>query len=620
MTGDARYAPAAAVLGAEHERVRGARILIVGAGGIGCEVLKDLVLAGVGHIEIVRVTRRPLTQIDLDTIDLSNLNRQFLFQKQHIKQPKAVVAKASASAFNPDVTVVAHHADVKAPEFDLAFYNSFDVVLSALDNLETRRWVNRMCVMADVPSVESGTAGFLGQVQPIRPRHTECYDCTAHPMPTTYPVCTIRSTPSTPVHCIVWAKSWLFPCVPATDPPNDSQLFGKADDDDAELTAAEQAGESARELANLRAEARQMREMRDELLAAREDATLERIFDKVYDTDIQRLLSMEDMWAHRTRPTPLSLHTALASDVPEAPQVGLRDRRVLSLRENAALFMECGRSLAARASQAPQSFDKDDDDSLGFVTAAANLRAHVYHIPEKTRFETKQIAGNIIPAIATTNAVISGMVVVQALHVLAERWDALRVVSLARRATRVFTTFPPDRPNASCGVCQDVYVRVGVDVARTTLQQVLDTARSSLGYTDDAELSLAHGTRILFDLDLDDNLGKTLAQLNVAPGDLLSVVDEDHVKATAQLVLERGAGVEVRTKVELPNRPAVATSTAAAADDDADDIEVVDPAALPAKRTKRTHDESEEHSAKRARAAPAPEQGGASASAAIVLE
>ena len=108
MTGDARYAPAAAVLGAEHERVRGARILIVGAGGIGCEVLKDLVLAGVGHIEIVRVTRRPLTQIDLDTIDLSNLNRQFLFQKQHIKQPKAVVAKASASAFNPDVTVVAH--------------------------------------------------------------------------------------------------------------------------------------------------------------------------------------------------------------------------------------------------------------------------------------------------------------------------------------------------------------------------------------------------------------------------------------------------------------------------------------------------------------------------------
>ena len=97
----------------------------------------------------------------------------------------------------------------------MAYFRSFDVVVSALDNLETRRYVNRMCVAADVPLVESGTTGFFGQVQPIRARHTECYDCTAHPTPTSYPVCTIRSTPSTPVHCIVWAKSWLFP-----------QLFG----------------------------------------------------------------------------------------------------------------------------------------------------------------------------------------------------------------------------------------------------------------------------------------------------------------------------------------------------------------------------------------------------------
>lgn len=141
------------------------------------------------------------------------MNRQFLFQKQHIQKPKAHVAKASASAFNPDVKIVAHHANVQGKEFDVAFYQSFDVVLSALDNLATRRYVNRMCVAAGVPLVESGTAGFLGQVQPIRAGHTECYDCTAHPTPTTFPVCTIRSTPSTPMHCIVWAKNWLFPYV-----------------------------------------------------------------------------------------------------------------------------------------------------------------------------------------------------------------------------------------------------------------------------------------------------------------------------------------------------------------------------------------------------------------------
>ena len=146
------------------------------------------------------------------------MNRQFLFQKQHINQSKAKVARDAASAMNRDVSIIAHQANIKSPEFDVSYYASFDVVLSALDNLETRRWVNRMCVMARVPLIESGTAGFLGQVQPIRPSFTECYDCTEHPMPTTYPVCTIRSTPSTPVHCIVWAKNWLFP-----------QLFGEVD-------------------------------------------------------------------------------------------------------------------------------------------------------------------------------------------------------------------------------------------------------------------------------------------------------------------------------------------------------------------------------------------------------
>lgn len=103
-----------------------------------------------------------------------------------------------------------------------------------------------MCLTANVPLIESGTAGFAGQVQPIIPvctrcparlslwflersalirtplalparaldqGRTTCYDCKARPVPKTFPVCTIRATPSTPIHCIVWAKSYLFVCV-----------------------------------------------------------------------------------------------------------------------------------------------------------------------------------------------------------------------------------------------------------------------------------------------------------------------------------------------------------------------------------------------------------------------
>jgi ubiquitin-like 1-activating enzyme E1 B len=61
-----------------------------------------------------------------------------------------------------------------------------------------------------VPLVESGTAGYLGQVQPLLKDETECFDCVPKPAPKTFPVCTIRSTPSLPIHCIVWAKSYLF--------------------------------------------------------------------------------------------------------------------------------------------------------------------------------------------------------------------------------------------------------------------------------------------------------------------------------------------------------------------------------------------------------------------------
>jgi ubiquitin-like 1-activating enzyme E1 B len=192
---------------------------MVGAGGIGCELLKNLVLTGFGEIHIV----------DLDTIDLSNLNRQFLFRHEHIKKSKALVstigsgaccerllidgmqvAKDAAHKFNPRVKLEAHHANIKDPQFNVDWFRGFTMVFNALDNLDARRHVNKMCLAADVPLIESGTTGFNGQVQVIKKGQTACYDCTAKETPKSYPVCTIRSTPSQPIHCIVWAKSYLL--------------------------------------------------------------------------------------------------------------------------------------------------------------------------------------------------------------------------------------------------------------------------------------------------------------------------------------------------------------------------------------------------------------------------
>lgn len=91
-------------------------------------------------------------------------------------------------------------------DYGVSFFQRFNVVLNALDNRQARNHVNRMCLTADVPLIESGTAGYNGQVELIKKGMTQCYECTPKAAQKSYPGCTIRNTPSEPIHCIVWAK------------------------------------------------------------------------------------------------------------------------------------------------------------------------------------------------------------------------------------------------------------------------------------------------------------------------------------------------------------------------------------------------------------------------------
>lgn len=91
-------------------------------------------------------------------------------------------------------------------DFGLSFFKRFSMVLNALDNRAARNHVNRMCLAADIPLIESGTAGYEGQVELIKKGLSQCYECTPKAAQKTYPGCTIRNTPSEPIHCIVWAK------------------------------------------------------------------------------------------------------------------------------------------------------------------------------------------------------------------------------------------------------------------------------------------------------------------------------------------------------------------------------------------------------------------------------
>ncbi|KAI8373493.1 hypothetical protein EDC96DRAFT_499562 [Choanephora cucurbitarum] len=495
------------VLGeALYDKVSASKILLVGAGGIGCELLKNLVMSGFKQIHV----------IDLDTIDISNLNRQFLFQRQHVKKSKAHVAKESAYKFNPDVQITSLQANIKDPQFNVPWFRQFTMVLNALDNLDARRHVNAMCLAANIPLVESGTQGYLGQAYVIQKDITECFDCQPKPTPTTYPVCTIRSTPSAPIHCIVWAKSYLF-----------NQLFGNSEEEEESVMQQEEDEENAQELAALTKEAAELKAIKE---AAGSPDYADKVLDKVYRVDIQRLLSMESMWKNRTKPVPLEHSSVASSEVSS-----LSDQTVWNTSQNISMFKESAARLARRwlvgREQQPDftlAFDKDDEDAMDFVTAASNLRAHVFHIPTKSLFDVKSMAGNIIPAIATTNAVIAGFVIMKAFGIL--RGDIKSITRTYLTTGSRFVQEASAEPNSHCSVCRSQSSVVLVDFENTTLEDLMDQVicESSQGAgMDKEEVAIMDGNRMLYDIEYEDNLQLPLKQLGLTSGSILRITQDD---------------------------------------------------------------------------------------------
>ena len=154
-----------------------------------------------------------------------------------------------------------------------------------------------------------------------------------------------------------------------------------------------------------------------------------KVFEKVFTDDINRLRSMEDMWITRKAPNPLDFGSLL-NTLNESSKITPSDQKAWVEIESFAVFCDSIKRLTSRLQQAQVasssataippvlSFDKDDDDTLDFVAASANLRSNVFGIEPKSKFEIKQMAGNIIPAIATTNAMTARLCV---LHSHAQR-------------------------------------------------------------------------------------------------------------------------------------------------------------------------------------------------------
>ena len=494
-----------------YQNLENCKVLVVGAGGIGCEVLKTLVLTGFNDIEV----------IDLDTIDVSNLNRQFLFQKQHVGKSKANVARESAIEFNPEAKIKAYHDSITSPDYDVNFFKTFSVVLNALDNRAARNHVNRMCLASGVPLVESGTAGYLGQVTVIQKGETECYECQPKPHQKTFPGCTIRNTPSEPIHCIVWAKH-LF-----------NQLFGEADADE-EVSPDAEDPEAVGDAGAVAASKDDIQRVSTQDWAKSIGYEPGKLVQKFFIEDIKYLLSMDKLWKERKAPVPLDVDNVNESLL-LGNESGLPDQKIWTIRECVENFSGCVNHLKKELMEKGDFlvWDKDDDASLDFVVSASNIRAHIFDIPRRSRFDVKSMAGNIIPAIATTNAVISGLIVVEALKTQQGDLDKCRTIYLNKTPSvrkKLLQPSPLVAPNPKCYVCSTKpEAKVMMDCSKTTVKSLEEKLlKQQFGViAPDVEIEDGKGTILISseEGETDQNNSKVLLEFGITNGARLKIDD-----------------------------------------------------------------------------------------------
>ncbi len=407
------------------EKIMNSSPFVVGSGAIGCEILKNLGMLGLLTIFVT----------DPDHIEISNLSRQFLFNNSNIRHSKSETAAAKIKEFNPDTNVLPFKNKV-CPDtefiFDNEFYSQIDILLNALDNVDARVYMDSRAIKYSLPLIDSGTLGTKGNVQVVVPYLTESYGSSKDPEDKAgIPICTIKTFPYRPEHTIQWARE-LFeeqfytnmilidkyrdPSNLMSTPEGEVKLFyrqffkfknfAKTPEGYFKLLSTifyENFYENIEEIIK-KYTGEEKEKLEDNKLPTHIEINMEtiryfmtwgfKILNQVFDTNYVYL------------PTN-SITPIIFKDNIET----IRSEEVLEfIISNLTDFPQVNKI----------EFEKDEDElgHVQFVTECANIRNTQYSIPLQDIYETRKIAGNIIPAMITTTALVSGFQIMEYLKII----------------------------------------------------------------------------------------------------------------------------------------------------------------------------------------------------------
>jgi ubiquitin-activating enzyme E1 len=347
-------------------------VFVVGAGAIGCELLKNLAMIGVKNIIVT----------DMDIIEKSNLNRQFLFSNADIGKFKSECARDAIKAMRPDINIIAHTLKVCSDTenvFNSEFFTNKDMrILTALDNTQARNYVDSLAVKYQIPMIDSGTLSTKGSVQVILPHKTESYRSSRDPEEKEIPMCTIKNFPYMIEHTIQWARNLfegMFTKAPTQKDPEDVKFISE----------------------NI-------------MFACKYFS--ERMFSMYFRDEITDLITkfpsnmrVNDVpfWSGTKKfPTPIRYDS--------------NDDLHKLFTDSCGALLNCIREKTDRSSQYKSKvvhFNKDDKIHMDFIYAASSIRAMNYDIETIDRETTYKIVGKIIPALATTTTLVGGLVTIE---------------------------------------------------------------------------------------------------------------------------------------------------------------------------------------------------------------